>query len=218
MSKSYLERKEEWARKMIEKGQAQPPERSQEKLPPGQHWAKDFPVLDLGIHPKVALEAWRLELSGYVEHPEALTWNALQSMPQVELMADFHCVTTWSVKDCLWTGVSCQALLDRVQPKAEVQQVLCTGYDGYTTNLAIEHLLDEQALLATHWNGRPLTLPHGAPARLILPKLYAWKGAKFIRCMEFLAEPELGYWEKRGYSESADPWMNDRFAHVAKRW
>ena len=202
---------------MRERGRTASSERSTGRLPPGQHWTDGFPVLDLGIHPKVATEEWRLEISGLVEKPVALTWPEMEGLAKVEVKADFHCVTTWSVKDCVWRGVPLVELVDMVKPMPDVEQALFIGYDGYTTNVRMEDVLDEQALLATHLNGKPITLEHGAPARIILPKLYAWKGAKFVRRIGFLGEIERGYWEKRGYSETADPWTNDRFTHAEER-
>jgi DMSO/TMAO reductase YedYZ molybdopterin-dependent catalytic subunit len=196
---------------MIERGRAQPRERSDERLPPGQHWTSGFPVLDLGIHPKVGSDEWRLELSGHLERSLALRWAEVASMPTSEFTADFHCVTTWSVKDCKWRGVPLGHLIDLVRPLDLVEHVLFTGYDDYTTNVRLHDVLEPDALLATHLNDQPLSLEHGAPARIILPRLYAWKGAKFVRRIEFLSEREGGYWEKRGYSDTADPWTEDRF-------
>lgn len=219
MAKSYLERKEAWARRMRERGLASPQQtRSEGRLPPGQHWASGFPVLDLGIHPTIPVDQWRLEILGHVEKAVALDWAALSALPQIEVVDDFHCVTTWSVMDCHWQGVPFSAILDVVKPLATARHVLFTAYDGYTTNVDIEHIVDERVMLATRWNGKPLTREHGAPLRVILPRLYAWKGAKWVRRIEFLADEELGYWEKRGYSNTADPWTNDRFAHEDRAW
>ncbi len=218
VARSYLERKESWARRMIERGLGMPQTRSDHRLPPGQHWTTSLPVLDLGIHPQIPLDQWRLEISGHVETAQALTWDALQQLPRREITADFHCVTTWSVRDCRWSGVPIISLLDLVRPLATARCVLFTAHDGYTTNVDIEILMDPNALLATHLNGSPITLEHGAPARVILPRLYAWKGAKFVRAIEFLLEDECGYWERRGYSNTADPWTNDRFAHEHHAW
>ena len=212
MAKSYLERKEAWARRMKERGLGMATPRSDNRLPPGQHEVKHLPVLDLGEHPHVPKERWRLELSGHVEKPTALTWDALQQLPRKTVRSDFHCVTTWSHFDCEWEGVSLETLIDIARPHGDALFVCFTGYDGYTTNTDLEALLAEDALLATHFNGQPLTLDHGAPARIIVPRLYAWKGAKFVRSMEFLNEERLGYWEVRGYSNTADPWTNDRFS------
>jgi len=214
MAKSYLERKEAWALRMKERGLGAVVPRSDARLPPGQHEVKHLPVLDLGEHPRVGSDRWRLELSGHVEQPTALTWEALQQLPRRTVKADFHCVTTWSHFDCTWEGVALETLIDLARPHGDALYVHFTGYDGYTTNTDLEPLLAEDALLATHFNGQPLTLEHGAPARIIVPRLYAWKGAKFVRSMEFLNEERLGYWEQRGYSNSADPWTNDRFAHT----
>ena len=213
MPKSYSERKEAWANRMKERGLGGLVPRSGGRLPPGQHEVKNLPVLDLGTHPTIDVGRWRLEISGHVEKPCVLDWQALQQLPKITVQADFHCVTTWSHFDCVWEGVPLEALIDLTRPHGDALFVHFTGYDGYTTNTDLEALLAEDALLATHLNGEPLTLEHGSPARVIVPRLYAWKGAKFIKSIEFLNEERLGYWEVRGYSNSADPWTNDRFSH-----
>ena len=218
MGKSYLERKEAWAARVLERGEDPRVEASAERLPPGQHWVDKLPVLDLGIHPTLKEEEWELVITGQVEQSLRMTWGVLQELPKVERTMDFHCVTTWSVKDCTWSGVALSEVLDRVRPAEAVTHVLFTGSDGYTTQVEPFHLVDEGAMLATHLNGEPLSVGHGGPVRVILPKLYAWKGAKWVREMEFQAERHAGYWEKRGYSDSADPWTNDRFARVDRAW
>ncbi len=129
-----------------------------------------------------------------------------------EDVSDFHCVTTWSKYDCRWSGVAFFTLVDLVRPKPEARFVYFTGYDGYSTNTALEHCLDDDVLVATQFDGKPIPKEHGGPARVIIPKLYAWKGAKFVRTIEFLAEDKPGFWEVRGYSNTADPWTDDRFA------
>jgi len=189
-----------------------PEVRSEDRLPPGQHLTTGFPVLDLGIKPKISHDDWALEFGGEVESPVTLTWDALNQLPQSRDTSDFHCVTTWSKFDCEWSGVTFTDLLDLVKPTAAASHVLYTAYDGYTTNTPLEVLYDSDVLLATGFGGEPITTEHGGPARVIIPKLYAWKGAKFVKKIEFLAEDELGYWEKRGYSNTADPWMEDRFS------
>ncbi len=186
--------------------------RSSDRLPPGQHLTQGFPVLDLGIRPEVSLAQWRLELGGAVEHPCTFTWEEFNALPQFEDVSDFHCVTTWSKYDCRWHGVAFFTLADLVKPKAEARHVLFTSYDGYTTNVRLEDALDEDTLVATQFDGRPLTRDHGGPARVIIPKLYAWKGAKFVREIKFSLEDQLGFWEQRGYSNTADPWTEDRFS------
>jgi DMSO/TMAO reductase YedYZ molybdopterin-dependent catalytic subunit len=127
-------------------------------------------------------------------------------------VSDFHCVTTWSKFDCRWRGVAFFTLVDLIRPKPEVKHVLFTSFDGYSTNARLSDCLDDDVLIATHFDGKPLTREHGGPARVIIPKLYAWKGAKFVRQIEFVAEDRLGFWEVRGYSNTADPWTEDRFS------
>ncbi len=207
---SYIERKERFARKMA--GKARPSVRSENRLPPGQHLTPGFPVLDLGIRPDITPSDWRLEVTGLVEHPRSFTWEEFIAMPKFEDVSDFHCVTTWSKFDVKWTGVAFFTLAEMVQPKPEAKFVLFTSYDGYTTNVSLEHVMDDDVLIATAYDGKPLPRDHGGPARVIIPKLYAWKGAKFIRAIEFSAEDKLGFWEVRGYSNTADPWTEDRFS------
>ena len=210
MSNDLTERKERWARKQA--GKERPTVRSHDRLPPGQHLTAGFPILDLGVQPVVPLDKWTLEVKGLVEHPLTLTWEEFHALPRFEDVSDFHCVTTWSKYDCRWAGVAFFTLVDRVKPKPEARFVYFTSYDGYSTNVPLEHCLDDDVLVATSFDGKPVPKEHGGPARVILPKLYAWKGAKFVRTIEFRAEDKLGFWEVRGYSNTADPWTNDRFA------
>jgi DMSO/TMAO reductase YedYZ molybdopterin-dependent catalytic subunit len=207
---SFIERKERFARKMS--GKARPTVRSEDRLPPGQHLTPGFPVLDLGIRPEIPLTEWRLAVSGLVENPKTFTWEEFNALPRFEDISDFHCVTTWSKFDVRWTGVAFFTLAELVQPKPEAQHVLFASYDGYTTNVRLADCMDDDVLIATHYDGKPLPRDHGGPARVIIPKLYAWKGAKFIRSIDFAAEDKLGFWEVRGYSNTADPWTEDRFA------
>lgn len=207
---SLTERKERWARKMG--GRAKPAVRSENRLPPGQHLTAGFPVLDLGLRPEISLGEWRLEVGGAVEEPRTFTWEEFNALPQFEDVSDFHCVTTWSKYDCPWRGVAFFTLAELVRPKAEAAHVLFTSYDGYTTNVRLTDCLDDDVLIATQFDGKPVTREHGGPARVIIPKLYAWKGAKFVRQIEFAAADKLGFWEVRGYSNTADPWTEDRFS------
>jgi len=171
-----------------------------------------FPVLDLGIKPAVPLDQWRLKIGGKVERPATFTWTEFLALPQVTDTSDFHCVTTWSQLDMTWTGVPFLAIADAVRPKREATHVFFKSYDGYSTNNPLEVCLDEDVLIAHQWNGAPLTVEHGGPARVIVPKRYAWKGAKWIREITFLDRDILGFWELRGYSNTADPWTDDRFS------
>ena len=182
------------------------------RLPPGQHLAKEkFPVLDLGIHPRISNDDWRLEIGGLAGQPLTLTWADFQALPRVEDVSDFHCVTTWTVLDAKWGGVPMAELLSRCAPKKEARFAFFTSYDGYTTNVPLDALRQPGVLLADRLNGQPLPLKHGAPVRVVIPQLYAWKSAKFIKTIELRAHDEPGYWEKRGYSDNADPWKEERY-------
>ena len=199
---------------------AGPPNRhGMPKLPVGQHEVKNWPVLDLGEQPDIPLADWKLEVGGLVANPFTLTWPQFLQLPQVEDVSDFHCVTTWSRFDNRWRGVRFRTVAEAAVPHDDARFVLCTGYDfapgtyiPYTTNLPLERAIEDDVLLVHTWNGEPLPPEHGGPCRMITPKLYAWKGAKWIRKIEFLADDMKGFWEVRGYSNTAEPWFNDRYA------
>jgi len=210
MKDSYIAAKERWARKMS--GTARPGVRATDRLPPGQRQVHSFPVLDLGVRPEVSLETWQLKIHGHVENPVTLDWNQFTALPQFKDVSDFHCVTTWSQFDMAWAGVAFFTIAELVRPKPEVSHVFFKSYDGYSTNNALEVCLDDDVLIAHRWNDKPLSIEHGGPARVIIPKRYAWKGAKFIREITFLDRNILGFWELRGYSNTADPWTEDRFS------
>jgi DMSO/TMAO reductase YedYZ molybdopterin-dependent catalytic subunit len=189
------------------------------QLPVGQHQVKNWPVLDLGEQPAISLDTWRLEIAGLIENPFTLSWEQFRALPQVEDVSDFHCVTTWSRYDNHWGGVKFATIAELAVPKPEAKFILVTGYDfmpgssiPYTVNVPLVRALDEDVLLVHTWEGKPLPREHGGPCRMITPKLYAWKGAKWIRKIEFLAEDKKGFWEIRGYSNSAEPWFNDRYS------
>lgn len=182
------------------------------QLPVGQTRTEKWPVLDLGYHPEVSLDRWRLTIDGEVENPVTLTWDDFMALPQTEDTSDFHCVTTWSKMDMPWKGVRLLDLAALVQVKDTATHILCYGYDTYTTNVSIEEALKPDVLLAHTVYDAPLALEHGGPARMITPQLYAWKGSKWIKRIKFLPENELGFWEERGYSDTAYPWRNDRYS------
>jgi DMSO/TMAO reductase YedYZ molybdopterin-dependent catalytic subunit len=213
MSKErYIEAKQKWAEKQKARGVMARDVASKERLPPGQKVTNGFPVLDLGVQPKIELTEWRLKIDGLVANPTHLTWEQFNALPQVEDVSDFHCVTTWSKYDCRWGGVAFTTLYELAQPAPEARFVYFSSYDGYSTNVALEKCLDDDVLVATSFDGGPVPREHGGPARVIIPKLYAWKGAKFVRGITFLAQDKLGFWEVRGYSNTADPWTEDRYA------
>jgi len=215
VNNDLVARKERWARKMA--GKEQPAVRSEDRLPPGQKLVHNWPVLDLGVHPEVPIEKWELKIHGKVENPITLSWEQFRALPQFNDISDFHCVTTWSRYDIQWQGVAFFTIVDLVKPKASATHVFFKSYDGYSTNNPLEVCLDDDVLIAHSADGKPLTLEHGGPARVILPKRYAWKGAKFIREIVFLDRDILGFWEVRGYSNDADPWLEQRFAQYDSR-
>lgn len=213
MSKErYIEAKQRWAEKQRARGVVPLALASAGRLPPGQRLTTGFPVLDLGVQPDVPLHEWKLSLNGLVERPVVFSWDEFSALPQVEDVSDFHCVTSWSKYDCRWGGVAFTTLYDYVQPTREARYVYFTSFDGYSTNVSLAQCLDDDVLIATQFDGAPLTREHGGPARVIIPKLYAWKGAKFVNGITFLAADKLGFWEVRGYSNTADPWKEERYA------
>jgi DMSO/TMAO reductase YedYZ molybdopterin-dependent catalytic subunit len=188
-------------------------------IPPGQRLVKNWPVLDLGAQPDVTREHWTLQVEGLVENPVTLDWSAFMALPQAEDVSDFHCVTTWSRLDNRWRGVRFRTIAELVVPQDDARFVLVTGSDfqpgtliPYTTNLPLARALDEDVLLVHEWEGQPLPREHGGPVRMITPRLYAWKGCKWIRKIEFIARDRKGFWEERGYSNTAEPWFNDRYS------
>ena len=183
-----------------------------ERLPPGQHLVKNWPVLDLGVQPQISLSSWRLDVIGFVENRLSLDWAAFQAIEQSTRVSDIHCVTTWSRYDNRWEGVSTRDLLDLAMPTAEAQHVLLTSYDGYTTNLPLADFAAEDAILATAWEGQPLTREHGGPMRLVVPHLYFWKSAKWLNRIEFIGADRAGFWEKNGYHMYGDPWREQRYS------
>jgi DMSO/TMAO reductase YedYZ molybdopterin-dependent catalytic subunit len=188
-------------------------------IPVDQHLVTNWPVLDLGEQPEISREAWSLEVSGLVDNPVTLDWNQFMALPQVEDVSDFHCVTSWSRLDNHWKGVRFRTIAELGIPREAARYVLCTGYDfmpgtyiPYTVNVPLARAVEDDVLLVHTWEGKPLPREHGGPVRMITPKLYAWKGAKWIRKIEFLAEDQKGFWEVRGYSNTAEPWYNDRYS------
>ncbi|MGD9806799.1 MAG: sulfite oxidase-like oxidoreductase [Hyphomicrobiaceae bacterium] len=183
-----------------------------ERLPPGQHLVRDWPVLDLGEQPEITFDTWRLTIVGAVAHPEILDWATFQSLPQSDKTSDIHCVTSWSRYDNGWTGIATRDILNRVMPKGQARFVLLRSYDGYTTNITLEDFASEDAILAHSWEGQPLSRMHGGPVRLVVPHLYFWKSAKWLKRIEFLTRDAPGFWEVNGYHNRADPWLEQRYS------
>ncbi|MCM2472668.1 sulfite oxidase-like oxidoreductase [Rhizobium sp. CG5] len=183
-----------------------------DRLPPGQHLVKNWPVLDLGQQPHISQSQWTLEVAGLVAAPQSLAWQAFQNLPQSEMRSDIHCVTTWSRYDNDWTGLATRDLLALVSPTGAANAVMLTSYDGYTTNLLLADFAAEDAIIAHSWDGKPLSTEHGGPVRLVVPHLYFWKSAKWLKRIDFLAVDSAGFWEKNGYHMRGDPWAEERYS------
>jgi DMSO/TMAO reductase YedYZ molybdopterin-dependent catalytic subunit len=180
-------------------------------VPPGQVIASRWPILHQGSVPVFDPRTWRFNVWGLVDVPTALTWDELRSLPEVTRHGDLHCVTRWSSLDHVWQGIQPRTVLDLALPKPEARFVLLHGEAGYTANLPLDVFLDDDVVLATKHAGEPLSPEHGAPLRAVVPGRYAWKSVKWLRGIEFLAEDRPGFWEEYGYSNSADPWREERF-------
>ena len=190
-----------------------PDTRRANRVPSGQSRTLKWPVLDASGAPRIDMATWRFSLEGLVENPVSWTWEEFAKLPRVRVFSDFHCVTRWSRLGNVWEGVSTRALVELAGgalPNAKY--VLAHGYDfGWTANLPIEDFLAEDALVAVLHDGEPLTVEHGGPARLIVPRLYAWKSAKWVAGVEFLERDKAGFWERNGYHMHGDPWKEERF-------
>ena len=182
------------------------------RLPIDQTATKKWPVLDLGKEPEITHERWRLTIDGACVRPIQLDWAAFERLEQTDDVSDFHCVTKWSRFDVPWRGVRVSEALALVEPRDEARFVMFHGYDGYTTNVPLAEVLKPDVLLVHTADGKPLTREHGGPVRVITPQLYAWKGAKWVSRIELMTADKLGFWEARGYSNTAYPWRNDRYS------
>lgn len=202
--------KQRWAseRKFITDA---PARTGDDRLPPGQHLVKDWPILDLGRKPDVPVERWRLAIKGMVARPVTLDWAAFLALPQAHVVSDIHCVTTWSRYDNEWVGVTTRDLIDLVEPRDEARFVMLHGSDGYTTNVPLADFAAAGALIAHRWSGKPVTRDHGGPARAVIPHLYFWKSAKWISGIEFIGADRPGFWEVNGYHMRGDPWAEERY-------
>jgi len=203
--------KEQWARARRGGEEREVFYEGDERLPPGQHLVETWPVLDLGFKPDIPVSEWTVTIGGCVANPVRWTWEEFLAQPQYVNVSDFHCVTSWSRFDNEWKGVQFKDVMSVVKPLSSAKFVLFKSYDDYTTNLPLEACDDDDVLLAHTWNGNPLTKDHGGPARVIIPKRYAWKGAKWVKEITFSDTDVKGFWEVRGYSNSAFPWKNDRY-------
>ena len=182
------------------------------RVPAGQKQVNNFPVLDMGIKPCISTADWRLRVFGLVQNELDLDWAAYKALPQIIDISDFHCVTRWSQLDMDWQGVRARDVLALAMPLSSAKFVTLHGYDGYTTNLPLEALLDDDVLIAHSVLGQILTKDHGGPARMVVPKRYAWKGAKWLKAIELHEHDRRGFWEVRGYHNEADPFKEERFS------
>ncbi len=185
------------------------------RIPPGQQETRVWPVLHFGGVPRIDVAQHCLRTFGLVDRPLEWSWDAFGALPTVEVVADFHCVTTWSKLDNTWWGVSLRHLADLTGVRPEARYLVAHGAQGFTTNLPLAEALEEDVLVATHHNGTPLTPEHGWPMRLVVPKLYAWKSAKWLTGLEFLDQDRPGFWEQAGYHQHGDPWTEERFGRPA---
>ncbi len=184
----------------------------EDRLPPGQRWISAPIVYDIVDEiPQWDIEQYRFKVFGLVENPLEFSYEEILKMPSVELVADFHCVTRWSVKEIRWEGVQTLHILSLAKPKPQAKYVMVHCLEGYTTNLPLEYLYEEDSILAYKMYGKPIPLRHGYPLRLVVPKLYAWKSAKYVWGIELMEEDMPGFWEQRGYNMRGDPWKEERY-------
>jgi len=184
-----------------------------EKLPPGQSVTEKWPVLHYGSIPSFDPATWDFNIWGLVKEPKRFTWAEFSALPTVEQVSDMHCVTRWSKFDSRFEGVPIAEVMKDVELLPEAKYVLVHADPGYTTNLPVEDLLDDDVMFVLKYEGQPLTPEHGYPVRLLVPKLYLWKSAKWVRGLEFMAEDQPGFWEQYGYHNHGDPWQEERFGN-----
>ena len=179
------------------------------RVPPGQYVTHDFPVLSAGPTPHTPLQDWEFTVRGAVDQPRSWTWEAFQALARETVTRDIHCVTKWSKLDTVWTGVSVDTLLDGLELRGSYLTAFCDG--GYTTNLPLADVTGGQAWVAYAYDERPLEPEHGGPARLLVPHLYFWKSAKWVRGLELQIDDQPGFWEGYGYHDYGDPWREQRY-------
>ena len=179
------------------------------RLPPGQYLERGFPVLSAGPTPRTPLEEWTFSITGEVDEERSWTWEEFQALPKETPTVDIHCVTTWSKFDTSWAGVSVDTLLEGIEPLGGYVTAFSDG--GYTTNLPIEDITDGKAWVVYEFDGEDLEAEHGGPARLLVPHLYFWKSAKWVRGLQFMEDDEPGFWETLGYHDRGDPWLEQRY-------
>ncbi len=187
------------------------------RIPPGQRLVRGWPVLHYGAIPRFDEATWDFRVFGAVEDEYTLSYSQLKELGPARVGADMHCVTGWTTLDNEWEGVPFRTIAERARPKPEAAWVVAHCDHGYTSNLSLQSMLDDDVLLAWGNRGEPLTPEHGFPLRLVVPKRYAWKSAKWVRAIELTAENRRGFWEVRGYHNHADPWREERYSYQEKR-
>ncbi|MDP9265281.1 MAG: sulfite oxidase-like oxidoreductase [Chloroflexota bacterium] len=183
-----------------------------DRLPPGQHLVRDFPVLSAGPTPTVDLRTWEFAVEGLVKEPAKWSWDEFQALPARDFTVDISCVTTWTKLDTRWRGVSIDVLLEHVELDPAARFAVARSYGGYTTNVPLPDLLNGQAFIAYEYGGKPLPPDHGGPARLVVPHLYFWKSPKWARSISLVADDRPGFWESLGYNNHGDPWKEERYS------
>lgn len=179
--------------------------------PPGQFITEKFPVLTFGAAPKIDLDTWNFKVFGLVDEEFTLGWEQFMNLDKLLVDAEFHCVTQWSKLENTWEGVGFLELMKLIKPKSEAKYVMVHCYGGYSTNLSLDVVLDDDVLFAYNHDGEPLASEHGGPLRFVVPKRYGWKSAKWVNGLEFMSEDKPGFWEVRGYHMEGDPWKEERF-------
>jgi DMSO/TMAO reductase YedYZ molybdopterin-dependent catalytic subunit len=189
-----------------------PDTQRQNRLPPGQKLTEKWPVLHYGKVPTIDMKKWTFTITGLVDKERTLNYEEFAALPQIEVFSDIHCVTTWSRFNNTWEGVSTSTIIEMAGIKGEAKYVIVRGEGGFTTNLPLEDFLAKDALFALKHDGKPLTAEHGGPVRLVVPRLYFWKSAKWVTGIEFKDKNEPGFWERAGYHMHGDPWQEERYS------
>ena len=181
------------------------------RVPPGQRLTEDFPVLHYGTVPEMDITTWKFSITGLVEDEKVLNYEKFKALPKIKVHADIHCVTGWSKRDTYWEGISTSVLRKLVNIKPEARFVLVHGAKGFSTNLSLEDFFADDVVFALKYNDKVITPEHGFPVRLVVPRLYFWKSAKWVTGVEFLENEKLGFWEMNGYHAHGDPWREERY-------
>jgi len=188
------------------------PEGEAGRVPPGQRVVDGWPVLTYGLVPRIELETWQFRIWGEVEKEVTFTWEEFMALPKTTLTADAHCVTGWSKLENAWEGVAFRDVMKQVRLKPGAQYAMVHSYGDYTTNVPLVHLDDDDVVFACKHNGEDLAPDHGWPLRLVVPKLYFWKSAKWVRGLRFMSGDRAGFWETYGYNMRGDPWKQERYS------